>query len=148
MKHLNLDEMKERRVGMKRNCIRLIAVCAGILLTAATCAAPRTTVVIEPEKREAEIKIKADNFKFEPGIVEAFRGNVIIFHVENISNSEHNFTIKDPQDNILQSVDLHPKKIVTIRIDLVDTGTYEFYCDKPFHSAFGMKGRISVDKGR
>ncbi len=133
---------------MKTNYRRFIAICAGILLTAAACAAPKTTVITEPEKREAEITIKAGNFKFEPNIVKAFRGNVIIFHVENISNSGHNFTIIDPQGNTLQSVALPPKKMVTVKIDLAETGTYEFYCDKPFHSAFGMKGRVLVDKGQ
>jgi len=37
-----------------------------------------------------------------------------------------------------------PNKTAEIRITLSEAGEYNFYCDKPFHSSFGMKGQIEV----
>ncbi|MDA8103904.1 MAG: plastocyanin/azurin family copper-binding protein [Nitrospiraceae bacterium] len=31
-----------------------------------------------------------------------------------------------------------------VSVTLSEKGVYDFYCDRPFHSAFGMKGRIEV----
>jgi len=36
------------------------------------------------------------------------------------------------------------KQTVSIDVNLKEFGIYEFYCDKSFHSAFGMKGHIKV----
>jgi uncharacterized cupredoxin-like copper-binding protein len=43
-------------------------------------------------------------------------------------------------------VDLPSMQSVEIRINLSEAGQYDFYCDKPFHSSFGMKGQIEVVK--
>jgi uncharacterized cupredoxin-like copper-binding protein len=45
-------------------------------------------------------------------------------------------------------VDLPPKETVTIEIALQESGTYEFYCDLPFHATLGMKGKIEVKSSR
>lgn len=117
--------------------------CIAILFFAA-CASKQPLVTIGPQKGETEIKMAAGNYKFEPNNIKAYKGDVILFQIENTSNTAHDFTIKNPSGNILQSVDLPPMQTVTVKTELSDTGTYEFYCDKPFHSTLGMKGRIEV----
>jgi plastocyanin len=87
---------------------------------------------------------QSSDFSFEPNNIKAYKGNVIVFKVENVSGSAHNFTVKDPQGNIVQSVKLPSKETIQVKISLSETGTYEFYCDKPFHSGFGMKGQMVV----
>jgi uncharacterized cupredoxin-like copper-binding protein len=64
--------------------------------------------------------------------------------VENISGMEHNFTIKNPEGQVLKSFILPPKKMISETLDLDNPGKYEFYCDKPFHATLGMKGQIQV----
>jgi len=117
-----------------------------VLLAVAACAGQQQQplVTIGPVKGEAIVTMKAGDFTFEPNNIKAYKGDVIVFRIENISGSGHNFTIKDPQGNNLQSVGLPSKESVTIKVSLAEAGTYEFYCDKPFHSGFGMKGQIVV----
>jgi uncharacterized cupredoxin-like copper-binding protein len=69
---------------------------------------------------------------------------LIVFRIENISGSGHNFTITDPKGNTLQSVSLPSKETTTVKVPLPEAGTYGFYCDKPMHSGFGMKGSIEA----
>ena len=63
-----------------------------------------------------------------------------------MSDVGHDFTMKDPQGQIIKSVDLPSKQTVEIKITLSEAGEYDFYCDKPFHSSFGMKGQVEVVK--
>ncbi len=120
--------------------------CALLLLVAA-CASQQPLVTIAPSKGETVVAVKASDFNFEPNNIKAHRGDVIVFQIENISGSGHNFTAKDPQGHTVQSVSLPSKETVRVKITLSETGTYEFYCDKPFHSTFGMKGQILVIPG-
>ncbi len=122
----------------------LIVLWGGVLLLVAACAGQQPLVTIGPSKAETVVAVKASNFKFEPNNIKAYKGGVIVFEVENISGSDHNFTVNDPKGNTVQSVNLPSKKTVKISVSLSETGTYEFYCDKPFHSGFGMKGRLVV----
>ena len=130
---------------MQKNFVRL-ALWTGLLLVVASCAGRQPLVTIEPSKGETTIDMKADNFKFQPNNIKAYQGDVLILRIENISKTEHNFTIEDPQGRALQSVPLPAGKTTSVKIPLSARGTYEFYCDKPFHSAFGMKGWIKVDE--
>jgi len=122
----------------------LIAFWLGLLLAVAACASQQPLVTIGPSKGETVIEAKASNFKFEPNNIKAYKGDELVFRIENISGTGHNFTIKDPEGHTLQSLPLPPKETTTVKVTLSEGGTYEFYCDKPFHSAFGMKGRVEV----
>ena len=124
----------------------LTAVFASALLAFAACASQQPLVTIGQAKGEVVLAMKASDFIFEPNNIKAYRGDVIVLKIENISGAGHNFTIKDPQGNTVQNVGLPSKETVTVKVPLAEPGTYEFYCDKPFHSGFGMKGRIEVNK--
>lgn len=137
----------DRRVTMKKKTKRFTAVSIGIMLMVTACAGQQPPVTLGPAKGEVVLAMKASDFKFEPNNIKAFKGDVIVFRVENTSGTNHNFTVKDAQGRLLQSTALPSKETVEIRVALAETGIYEFYCDKPFHSGFGMKGRIEVSEG-
>jgi plastocyanin len=103
-------------------------------------------IVTEPGR--STVTITASSFKFEPAVIEAQRGAALTLEIVNVASAVHNFTIKDPNDQVLRSVDLPPKETVTLEIALQESGTYEFYCDLPFHATLGMKGKIEVKGGR
>jgi len=69
-----------------------------------------------------------------------------VFRISNISENNHNFTIKDPEGIMLQSVGLQPQKTVEVKITLSKLGRYNYDCDKPLHSSLGMRGQIEVVK--
>ncbi len=124
---------------------RLIVLWVGTLLAFGACATSQQPLVtISPAKGENVIIVKASDFKFEPNNIKAYKNNVIVFQIENVSGSAHNFTINDPQGRTMQSISLSSKETVLVKVTLSETGTYEFYCDKPFHSGFGMKGQLVV----
>ncbi len=122
-----------------------IAVCAVAALAAASCASQQPLVTIGPAKGEIAVTVKASNFKFEPNNLKAYKGDVLVFRIENSSSSGHNFTVKDPQGRTMQNVDLPANETVTVKVNLSEAGTYEFFCDEPFHSTFGMKGQILTE---
>jgi plastocyanin len=137
--------IKREEIAMEKKSKGFIAVCTGILLAAAACASQQPLVTIGPAKGEIAFTLKASDFKFEPNNIKAYKGDVIVFRVENISNTGHNLTIMDPAGNTLQSIALPSQETVTLKVPLAEAGTYEFHCDKPFHSTFGMKGHIQVE---
>ena len=129
---------------MQENCKQILMVCLCLFLLLTACAGLQQQVTVGLEKGEKELAIKADSFKFEPNNIKAYQGDVIVLKVENVSGAAHNFTIEDSRGNIIQNVDLPSNKTVEIKVILSEVGTYKFYCNKPFHTLFGMKGQIEV----
>ncbi len=115
-----------------------------VLLTAWGCAKLQEPVTVTGEGGKT-ISVSADNFEFKPNNIRINRGETVEFKITNVSVTEHNFTIKDPGGKILQSVDLPPKQTVPVTVQFSENGTYDFYCDKPLHSKFGMKGIVQVE---
>ena len=130
---------------MKRKS-EVFAIWAVTVLLLAVCTSLQPQVALSEDESEKVVELKADSFKFEPNNVKISEGETVLFRVENISNSTHNFTIKDPQKEILKSEALPAKKTVDIKVSFAEPGVYEFYCSKPFHSSFGMKGQVEVAK--
>jgi plastocyanin len=122
------------------------AIWAATVLLLAVCMILRPQVVLSEEASEKVVEMKADSYKFEPNNVKISEGEMILFRIENISNSTHNFTIKNPQKEILKSEALPAKQTVDIKVSFTEPGVYEFYCSKPFHPSFGMKGQVEVAK--
>jgi plastocyanin len=132
---------------MEKNLTKWLAeamVLTGVL-TILGCASLGAPVTV---KRTAEgnnvIHLKASSFEFEPNNVKIPKPGPLTVIVENISGTEHNFTIKNPEGQVLESFVLPPKKTISETLDLTDFGKYEFYCDKLFHATLGMKGQIQV----
>ena len=110
------------------------------------CASLQPQVALSEKQGEKVVELKAESFKFEPNNIKAFDGDAVLFRIENSSDSAHNFTIKNPQQQILNSVALPAGKTVEIKVSFAEPGVYEFYCDKPLHSSLGMKGQVEVVK--
>jgi plastocyanin len=130
---------------MKRK-YEVCAIWAVTVLLLAVCTSLQPQVALSEEESEKVVELKAKSFKFEPDNVKIFEGDTILFRIENSSGSTHNFTIKDPQKQILKSEALPANKTVDIKVSFGEPGVYEFYCSKPFHSSFGMKGQVEVAK--
>jgi len=108
------------------------------------CAAQQTPLAVSPSEREKGVLIEAKSFDFTPNIIKVDVPGLLVLQIRNVSSMEHNFTLKDPEGKIIKSLSLPEGKTVTTEIDLPRPGTYPFYCDKPFHSTFGMKGVVEV----
>ena len=44
----------------------------------------------------------------------------------------------------MTSIDVPGKETVEVKVRLKESGIYEFFCNKPFHSTLGMKGTLEV----
>lgn len=116
-----------------------------ILLTFGACASSQkaTKVSIAGDEKNI-VEVTADSFNFNPSIIEIKSKDTIFLKITNISSSSHNFTVKNPAGEVIQNVELPPNKTITLEVNFKKPGTYEFYCDKPFHGMLGMKGRFEV----
>ncbi|HSR10179.1 MAG TPA: cupredoxin domain-containing protein [Thermodesulfobacteriota bacterium] len=106
------------------------------------CAGQQKPVTVETG--EKPVVIKASEFKFEPNDLRARKGEVLTIKVENVSNTIHNLTVKNPQGTVVADVNIAPNGATTTKIKLAEPGTYPFYCNRTFHSTLGMKGKIEV----
>jgi plastocyanin len=132
-----MQNLRSRYVrGYALALLALLAGCAGHKQAInVTAAAPGQKVPVQ---------MKAGNFYFDPAVIVARTGDTLVLNVTNVSGETHNLTVKDPAGNTLKSEDLPAHQTVTMEIPLAAAGVYPFYCDKPFHAALGMKGRIEV----
>ncbi len=124
----------------------VLVISAVIVLSLAGCASLQPQVALSEKETEKVVELKAESFKFEPNNIRVFEGATIVFRIENSSGLAHNFTIVNPQKQILKEVALPPKEAIDINVSFADSGVYEFFCDKPLHSSFGMKGQVEVVK--
>jgi len=128
---------------MKISVVGRIVISVIVVLAVAACASvEQKPMVLEPG--EKTLVMKVESFKFEPNNIKAHRGDILTVKLENIGSVEHNLTIKTPQGAALVSVDIPAKGTVNVRVNLAETGIYQFYCDKPMHPTLGMKGQIEV----
>jgi plastocyanin len=132
-----------RRAFLETTGIVILTVAA---LLPAGCVSLQPQVALSDKEIEKVVELKAESFKFEPNNMRVFVGTMIIFRIENSSDSAHNFTITNPQQQILKSIALQAKKAVDINVSFAEPGIYEFYCDKTLHSSFGMKGQVEAVK--
>lgn len=123
---------------------RLFGPAVAAMLLLFGCAGPRKTVTVPVEPGPHAIALRASNFDFQPGRIEARPGSVLRFSVENVSGMTHNLTVKDPAGRMVQSVPLPAKKTTEVEVKVDQAGEYPFYCDIPMHPLMGMRGIIDV----
>jgi uncharacterized cupredoxin-like copper-binding protein len=129
---------------MPKNTQKTSVLIVGLLLMMLGCAEREPPVESVNAQGEKAIYIKADSYKFEPSNIAVNQGDMVVFTIRNISDIDHNFTIKDPEGEILKSVFLRAGKTEHIAISFPKKGTYAFYCALPLHTEMGMKGSIEV----
>ena len=98
----------------------------------------------ESEGGERTVELQAGRDSFDPNNIQAVEGDRIVFMITNTDDREHNFTVLDPAGKMVQTVDLPPATTVDVRLTLVQAGRYTFYCNRPFHTMFGSKGRLTA----
>ncbi len=133
---MRVSDVRERiTAGLALVLLVILSSCAG--------GQPQTVATSVPSGKDV-VTVEASSYKFSPNRIERRGEGKLTLEVKNVSSHDHNLTVKNPRGEILKSVDLPPNQTVPVSISLPEAGTYEFYCDKPFHSSLGMKGSIVV----
>jgi plastocyanin len=115
------------------------------VLAVLSCARMQTPVEVRTtDQGEKSITITASSFKFEPSHIVTRQGDALNINIENVSSTDHNFSMKDPRGNIMMSEDVPAKGMVEVKVTLKEPGTYEFFCHRPLHPTLGMKGLLEV----
>jgi plastocyanin len=125
------------RSGLAR---MLAATC--LVALAAGCAPKKAAFQVPPGA--AEVAVEASSFEFKPNRIQARAGEALLLRVTNVAGMAHNLTVLDPQGKSLVNVELAAGQTTEIPLPPLTAGTYPFYCDKPLHPSFGMKGEIRI----
>ena len=80
------------------------------------------------------VTLEADNFYFEPSVIQGKPGQKITVTVKNSGSTEHNFTVKAQNVNV--DIASHTSKTATITIPM--SGFVSFWCE--YHQGKGMAG--------
>lgn len=122
-----------------------LAIIGLLVLFLAGCAEPISVDFTLPGKQVEVIEMTATSFDFEPAVIVARQTDLsLVIKVTNEAGMDHNFTIEDPGGKTVLSQDLPEGQTVRVDLLLAKTGVYTFFCDKPMHPLFGMKGKIHV----
>lgn len=84
------------------------------------------------------IEMEADDFYFEPTLVNAEPGTTVDVEVTNEGESAHTFTI-DGQD---VDIELGPGESATAKVTIPESGNLPFFCR--FHPDQGMQGAFET----
>jgi plastocyanin len=135
----------EKKMGIRRKCMTTESLMLLMVFTLIIgCASKQVAVKVPEAAKRKTIEMTAENFAFAPNLIQAEKGDTLLLTVRNTAGSEHNITIKDPEGKVLISRDIPSEGTVELEINLLEHGNYEFFCDKPFHTTFGMKGSIEA----
>jgi uncharacterized cupredoxin-like copper-binding protein len=110
------------------------------------CATQQNPVAVTASERQSGVHMEAKSFEFRPNIIKVNGPGILSLDIKNVASAEHNFTLKNPEGQIIKAVNLPAGKTVVVEIALPRPGTYPFHCDKPLHASFGVKGAIEVAK--
>jgi plastocyanin len=114
------------------------------LLLAGCAPGSRETVSVREFENEKSVEMKAGSYYFDPAVIQASPGDILLIEIENIAGIEHNFTIENPAGEVLHSIDLPVGSTSELEIQLSGAGVYRYYCDIRFHPTLGMTGQIEV----
>jgi plastocyanin len=89
---------------------------------------------------ESEVEVEADDYYFEPTVLEGKSGQNLTLEVENEGEAEHNLTID--KQGIDQ--DLPPGEKATIEVTFPASGTVAFYCK--YHTSEHMAGALETTR--
>jgi plastocyanin len=115
-----------------------------LILALSACAGKTTEVTVVPADGKRVVVIRASSFSLTPTVIRAHNGDHLLLQVTNAAGTVHNLTIKKPGGEIVRSVDLGAGESVEVPLDLTESGTWKFYCNKPFHETLGMSGSIEA----
>lgn len=113
-------------------------------LLLAGCAPGRQEVSVRSMAGQKSIGMTAGSYYFEPAVILASPGDQLFLAIENVSGADHNFTLEEPDGEIMLSIDLPGNSTREVEVRLEQSGAYRYYCDITFHPTLGMRGRIEV----
>jgi plastocyanin len=93
----------EEEILMNRKVLYSLAIISVSMLILFSCAELQKQITLDVGKQENIIEMKVSNFKFEPNNILAHEGDEILFRIRNITISEHNFTLTDPQRSFVSN---------------------------------------------
>lgn len=126
--------------------IRLFEItCIALIFVIVGCGTAQRQQPIAVEKGKGEVQMEARDFAFEPSVIK-LSGDTLTLKINNVTGTEHNITVKDPQGKVLADRDLPPHQVTMVNLKFPASGIYEVSCDKTFHASLGMKGRIEVTR--
>jgi plastocyanin len=132
----------DRRFVMRMAATKLGCCFLVLLVTVVACARiQKTPAVVQPG---GPLIMKIASYSFDPNYIRARQGDTLTINLQNVSGSEHNLTIKNPEGKTIVSQDVTAGSTAMVKVELPAQGGYDFYCDKTGHSTLGMKGRIEV----
>ncbi|HEX8842449.1 MAG TPA: cupredoxin domain-containing protein [Sphingomicrobium sp.] len=112
------------------------------------------TPVAAVSAQPASVAVQLSSFKFAPSTIALKAGQPVTLHLQNASGSGHNFSAPqffaaakvDPGSaSLIHNGTVELKGHQSVDISLVPAaGNYPLKCSHSLHSAFGMKGRITV----
>jgi uncharacterized cupredoxin-like copper-binding protein len=118
----------------------------GMTLMFFGCAGPQKTLIVPAGTGEKVVQMKASSYEFYPNVIQAHQGDRLVLVIQNVAGTTHNFTVKNPSGEVMVTKDLPANEAVRVEVRLTQAGEYPFYCDKPLHAVFGMKGHLEVAK--
>jgi hypothetical protein len=89
---------------MNKRVLYSLATVSVFALTLFSCAGLQKQVTLDQGKKENIVVVKVHNFKFDPNNIFTYEGNTILFKIENVTISEHNFTLTDPEGAVIEDV--------------------------------------------
>lgn len=128
---------------MSRRTLHIMAAVVSAFILS-SCVQLQAPVTLDRDNKEYTLAVKIHNYRFEPNNIVTHDGNTILFKLENVTISEHNFTLTDPDGAVIRDVNIPRDKTEEIKINFPRAGIYHFYCNEPLHSSLGMKGQIEV----
>lgn len=129
---------------MKKAIFSKSLVIAVLAWTFAGCAGKEIVFEVPESAEETVVSMQASSFSFDPTVIKAHQGDILLLEVENLAGMAHNFTLKSPVGEIITSVTLPAGQTVAVSVTLAESGIYLYTCDRPMHTTLGMSGRIEV----
>jgi iron uptake system component EfeO len=97
----------------------------------------------KPAKSDGKIRIKATEYSFEPSVLHAKPGKIVLT-IQNIGSAVHEFEVFKGRKLVGEVEDIAPGLELALTLTLAK-GTYEYACKLEDHYERGMKGRLRVE---
>jgi plastocyanin len=93
------------------------------------------------------VDVTETEFEIDPANPRISTPGPVAFRVRNSGSAPHNLEVEGPNGEAELAEDLQPGQSATLRVDLSEPGTYEWYCPVGDHRERGMEGTVTVGGG-
>ncbi len=89
------------------------------------------------------VNLSGTDYKLDPSDPTVKAGEVT-FVLKNDGQTAHSIEVEGPNGEAELEQDLGPGESGQLKVDLSESGTYEFYCPVDDHKGLGMTGEVTV----